>query len=66
MAVKIQSRSSGCVAVGYQYFGGPLAASIFTLKMEAARFSKVLISYHNTTWYHNPENFNLNVSFSIS
>jgi len=27
--------------------------------MEAVRSSKTLISYHNTTWYHNPEDLNL-------
>jgi hypothetical protein len=32
-----------------------LAASSFRVKLEAARSSKMLVSYHNTTWHHNPE-----------
>jgi hypothetical protein len=30
-----------------------------TLKMEAAQSSETLISYHNTTQHHNPENLDL-------
>jgi hypothetical protein len=33
----------------------------FTLKMEAARFSEMLVSYCNTTWYHNLEDFSSNL-----
>jgi hypothetical protein len=29
--------------------------------MEAARSSEMLVSYHNTTWHHNPEEFDLNL-----
>jgi hypothetical protein len=36
------------VVVEYQQFGG-------TLKMEAARSSKMLVSYCNTTWHCNSE-----------
>jgi hypothetical protein len=33
----------------------------FTLKMEAARSSKTLVSYHNTTRRHNSEDLDLNL-----
>jgi hypothetical protein len=29
--------------------------------MEAARFSKMMVSYNNTTWCHNPENLDFRV-----
>jgi hypothetical protein len=32
----------------------------FTLK-EGERSFKTLVSYHNATWHHNPEDFNLNL-----
>jgi hypothetical protein len=35
------------------------AASIFKVKIEAARCSGTLVSYRNTTWRHNPEDFDL-------
>jgi len=34
-------------------------ASIFTLKIDAARFSETSVSYYNTTWRHNPEDLYL-------
>jgi hypothetical protein len=30
------------------------------MKLEAARASETLVSYHKTTWHHNPDNLNLN------
>jgi len=35
-------------------------ASHFTLKIEVAWSSETLVSYHNTTQHHNPENLDLN------
>jgi hypothetical protein len=37
-----------------------LNGSHFTLKMEAAQTSEMLVSYHNATWPHNPEELDLN------
>jgi len=34
-------------------------ASIFTLKLEVTRSSKTMVSYHNDTWCHSPEDLNL-------
>jgi hypothetical protein len=33
---------------------------VFTLKMEVARSSKTVVSYHSTTQYHNPQDLDLN------
>jgi hypothetical protein len=46
--------SSACTYV-------PLPSTIhFSLKMEAARSSRMSVSYHNTTWQQNPEDLDLN------
>jgi len=37
----------------------------FTLKMEAARPSEVLVSYHITAWCHNIEDLNLNTQRNV-
>jgi len=40
---------------------GPLPGTMhFTLKMEATRSLKMVVSYHNTTLHHNPEDHDLN------
>jgi hypothetical protein len=41
-----------------------IQVEFFRVKMEAARSSKTLVSYHKTTWRHKPEDFDLkNASF---
>jgi hypothetical protein len=65
MTVKIQFKvfwvvMPCSVVVGYECFGGPCQIYLhFTLKMEAAWFSKTLVSYHNTAWHYNPEDLNM-------
>jgi hypothetical protein len=49
----LKSRSD---MVGYQCFGGPYCLHLQgEVEMEAARSSETLVSYHITTWRHNPE-----------
>jgi hypothetical protein len=38
----------------YQHFRGP-SASLIALMMEAARASKTLVNFYQTTWRYNPE-----------
>jgi len=46
--------------VGYQRFGGPCCLLFLgEVKVEAARSSKTLVSYHNITQHHSTENLNL-------
>jgi hypothetical protein len=35
--------------------------ALFSLKMEAARSSEALVSYHITAWRHNPEDLDMNL-----
>jgi len=44
---------------GTQSFGGP-CCPLFTLKMEAARSSEALLSYHTSTQRQNPKERDLN------
>jgi len=47
--------------VGYQCFGGLCCLHLhFTLKMEAARSSEMLVFYHIITQHHNSEDHNTN------
>jgi len=43
--------------VVYQHFTGPHCLYLQDV-MQTASPSKTMVSYHNTTWCHNPENHN--------
>jgi hypothetical protein len=48
------------VVAGYQHFRGPCCLHLQDeVKIKAARTSETLVSYHNTTWRHNPEDLDL-------
>jgi hypothetical protein len=40
-------------------------ASNFAQKIEAVRSSETFVSYHNTTWRHNPEDLDFKGAFSF-
>jgi len=42
-----------------------VGASIFILKLEAIRSSKMLVSYCVTTWHHNAEDYNFSIMCGI-
>jgi hypothetical protein len=52
-----------CSDVGrYQRFGGPCCIHLQgEVKMEAAKSSETLVSYHTITWRHKPEDHDLKV-----
>jgi hypothetical protein len=55
----LQNPTKSLALMLVDYFVGP-SRQIQRSDMEAARSSKPLVFYRNTTWRHNPEDFNLN------